>query len=165
MNEDNEDKRGSVGRREYDDANAKLDAHIQENDARLRRFFIGALIAFSIIGLACTGSLIGFGIVLHAQQQTADQLTELVEQNKQFTADIQKQRRSSIIEGCSTQNARHDGALKALTEGSDLDQKNAPDEATRAEIRRRRDVTIALLDALAPVEDCQAKAKAAVQGG
>lgn len=160
-----DDKRGSPGRREYDDANQALDAHIKANDARLRRFFIGAMVAFSIIGLACTVALIGFGVVLREQQKTSDQLAILVKQNQQFTIDIQKQRKDSIIEGCTAQNARHNASLKALMEGSGIDLENAPDEKARAEIRRRRDVTIALLDALAPVEDCKAKASEAVQGG
>lgn len=160
-----DDKRGSEGRRDYDDANAALGRHIEKNDKRLRRFFIGAIIAFAIIGLACTASLIGFGIVLNDQQHTADQLAVLVKQNKQFADDIQKQRKDSIIESCTAQNARHDGAVKALTEGSDIDQENAKTEEAKAEIRRRRDVTIALLDALAPVENCQQKAREAVQGG
>lgn len=160
-----EDKRESEGRREYDDVNAALGRHIEQNNRRLRRFFIGAIIAFAIIGLACTAALIGFGIVLREQQKTADQLSTLVKQNQQFAIDIQKQRKDSIIESCTAQNARHDGSVEALKEGSDLDQQNAPTEAAKAEIRRRRDVTIALLDALAPVENCQQKAKEAVQGG
>lgn len=139
--------------------------HIGRTEARLHRFFVRALVAIAVIGLACAVSLFGFGIVLHKQQNTADQLAVLVEQNKQFAIDIQEQRRDSILESCNTQNARHDGAINALMEGSDLDQKNAPNEAARAEIRRRRDVTIALLDALAPVEDCEEKAAEAVKGG
>lgn len=160
-----DDQRGSEGRRDYDDANAALGRHIEQNDRRLRKFFIGAIVAFAIIGLACTASLIGFGVVLNDQQKTANQLAVLVTQNKKFADDIQKQRKDSIIEGCKAQNARHDGSVKALMEGSDIDQENAPDEKARVEIRRRRDVTIALLDALAPVEDCKAKAAEAVQGG
>lgn len=166
MTEDGKDQRveGS-GRRDYDDANAKLDAHIKENDARLRKFFVGALIAFSIIGLAVTAALIGFGIVLREQQNTADQLATLVKQNQQFAIDIQKQRKDSIIESCEAQNARHDGSVKALKAGSDIDIENAKTEAAKNEIARRRDVTIALLDALAPVENCEEKAAEAVQGG
>lgn len=166
MTDDGEDQRvEGAGRREYDDANAALAAHIEENDARLRRFFKGAIIAMSIIGVAVTVSLFGFGIVLREQQQTADQLAALVKQNQQFAKDIQKQRKDAIIESCTAQNVRHDGATKALIDGSDIDQENAPNAAARKEIRRRRDVTIALLDALAPVEDCQKKAAEAVQGG
>lgn len=171
MTED-EDNRESNGRREYDDANAALDLHIKENDQRLRRFFKGALIALSIIGLATAIALAGFGIVLDNQQETSDQLKVLVKQskklaldNKAFAAEIQQQRRDSILESCTAQNKRHDGSVAALVKGSDEDQANAPNEAARKEIRRRRDVTIALLDALAPVEDCQQKVKEAVKGG
>lgn len=162
MTED-EDNRESAGRRNYDDANKALGRHIEANDKRLRKFFIGALIACSIIGLATAAALVGFGIVLDEQQNTADQLARIVRQNKQFTIDIQQQRRDSILESCKAQNERHDGSVDALVKGSNEDQKNADSEAARKEIRRRRDVTIALLDALAPVENCEEKVKQAVK--
>lgn len=56
---------------------------------------------------------------------------------------------------CLNSNKRHDDSIRALRAGSDIDQKNAPTEAAKAEIRRRRDVTISLIDALSPkTEDC-----------
>lgn len=139
--------------------------HIGRTEARLHRFFKRALIAIAVIGIACAVSLFGFGIVLDEQQQTSDQLEQLVKQNKQFALDIQQQRREAILESCTAQNARHDGSVKALVDGSNLDQKNAPNAAARKEIRRRRDVTIALLDALAPVQNCQKLIKESVKGG
>lgn len=167
MTEDGKDQRQrNSGRREYDDPNKALNEHIEENDRRLRRFFIGALIAFSIVGLATTVSLIGFGIVLHQQQDTSNQLKEIVAANKHLVSDIQRQRRESITDECTAQNARHNGAVKALNEGAAHDIAHHKELGLRAgEIERRKAVTIALLDALQPVQDCQKLVRDSVQGG
>lgn len=133
MTDDGEDQRvkGS-GRREYDDANEKLDAHIRENDRRLRRFFVGAIVAFSIIGLACTASLIGFGIVL----------VELTDTRKDFTRSV-----------CTAQNSRHDETVKTFNEAKEdaikkhPEQKQAIDESVEANVR--------IINALVPIQDCE----------
>lgn len=173
-----EDKRDDVsGRRHYDNPNAALDRHIKTNDARLeandrrlKRFFIRALIAISIIGFFTAAGLAGFGIVLNEQQKTQDQLqvaqrqlTVLVKQNKDTAAAIQKQRKDSIRSSCEETNARYIGSRDALIKGSDEDQANAPDAAARKEIRRRRDVTLALLKALQPFKNCDEEVAKAVK--
>ena len=172
MTEEDDQRKSSGGRREYDDPNKALNEHIVANDKRLTRFFRGAIIAFAFIGILTTVALVGFGVVLNEQQDTADKLEALVKsnqaltlQNKRFAEDIQQQRRDSIRDACVAQNKRHDGSVAALVKGSDEDQANAPNEDARKEIRRRRDVTIALLDALAPVQDCEKLVKESVQGG
>lgn len=164
---DEEDQRdpSNPGRRDYDDLAKKVTVYIDKTDHRLHRFFVGAIIAFSIIGLATSASLVGFSIVLNAQKDTADQLEKLVESNRQFAKDIQAERRDSIARSCKQQNARNKATKDALVAGSDEDQANAANEAARAEIRRRRDVTLALIDALAPAEDCKAAVEAAVKEG
>jgi hypothetical protein len=134
------DKRVSAGRREYDDANAALDAHIKANDERLRRFFIGGLIAFGIIGLACTVALIGFGITLN---EIKDTRTDFVRSN------------------CESQNEQHDNTYKTLQAAAAHDIAQAEKggstsqgKVTVAEIQSRRDVTLGLIDALRPKQDC-----------
>jgi len=123
----------------YDDLAKRLDAHIANMEARFRRWLIRGLLAFAIIGLASAVGLVGFGLVLSAQNQRT-------------------------LELCESTNARHDNAINALTIGSNLDQKNAPTEAAKAEIRRRRDVTISLIDAVSPKEaDCRNPVKVKVQ--
>lgn len=159
------EKRISAGRREYDDPNRLLNEHIENNDERLRKVFKGGLIVLTIIGLAVTVSLIGFGFTLRAQQNTADQLEKLVKSNQDFAKEIQDQRRESILSSCRAQNARNSATKNALTAGSDEDIRNAPTVAAREEVERRRDVTLALIDALAPPEDCDEAVKRAVQGG
>lgn len=165
-----EDNRESSGRRDYDDANKALGRHIEANDKRLRKFFTRALIVISVIGFFTAVSLVGFGIVLNeqqntqdAQQKTQEQLQVLVQQNKQTTADIQQQRKDSIRSSCEETNARYIGSRDALIKGSDEDQANAPNAAARKEIRRRRDVTLALLRALQPYKDCKAEVAKAVK--
>lgn len=83
----------------------------------------------AIIGITSSVALAGFGFILHQQAQER-------------------------TDACQERNERHDAALKALVEGSDQDQKNAPTEAARAEIRRRRDVTIGIIDGIAPKVRC-----------
>lgn len=161
---DEKDKRVSGGRREYDDPNAALTAHIEANDWRLRRFFTGALIAFAIIGLATTAALLGFGIVLRDQQQTQDQLKALVKQNNQFASDIQQQRVDFTRQTCEDTNHRHDNTTESFHKAASADIKNAkklglnPDE-----VRRREQVTQTIVDLLQPKQDCDKLVKQVLQ--
>lgn len=95
----------------------------------IHHFFFRIWIVLILIGLVCTVALAGFGYLLREQQQ-----------------DFQSR--------CENQNVRHDNATNALIAGSNEDQLNAKTEEAREEIRRRRDVTIALIDALSPKTDC-----------
>lgn len=95
----------------------------------LHHFFRQIWSVTILIGVVCTVALGGFGYLLRDQQQD------------------DKAR-------CENQNTRHDNAISALIAGSNQDQLNAKTEAARVEIRRRRDVTIGLIDYLAPKTDC-----------
>lgn len=95
----------------------------------LRQFFHRIWVVVILIGVVCTLGLSGFGYLLREQQQGA-------------------------LERCQNQNIRHDNAISALIEGSNQDQLSAKTEAARVEIRRRRDVTVGLIDAIAPKTDC-----------
>lgn len=95
----------------------------------IHHFFFRIWIVLILIGAVCTVALTGFGYLLYEQKQ-----------------DVQ--------ERCENQNVRHDNAVNALVAGSNQDLLNAKTEAARAEIRRRRDVTIALIDAISPKTDC-----------
>lgn len=151
------------GRRNSDTIGLELDAFVEQTNRRLRRIFIGALVAISVIGLATTVSLIGFGIVLRQQQRTQDQLAIVVKQNQKTARDIQNQRKDTIRTNCEQTNARYTGTRDALKKGSDLDQKNAPNAAARKEIRRRRDVTLSLLRVLSPFRNCDKEVAKAVK--
>lgn len=100
-----------------------------ELKGELRHFFVRIWGVLIVIGLTSAVALAGFGYLLYERGKDDKQV-------------------------CENQNTRHDNAIKALKIGSDLDQKNAPNEAARVEIRRRRDVTISLIDALTPKTDC-----------
>jgi len=93
-------------------------------------FFRKIWVVVLLIGVTTAVGLVGYGFAIR---------------------EIQDQRAQS----CADQNERHDNAIKALREGSNADIQNSdklglsPDE-----IRRRRDVTIGLINAIAPVQDC-----------
>lgn len=95
----------------------------------IHHFFFRIWIVLILIGLVCTVALAGFGYLLYEQKQDA-------------------------LDRCENFNIRHDNATNALIAGSNEDQLNAKTEEARVEIRRRRDVTIALIDAIAPKTDC-----------
>lgn len=111
-----------------------LEAHVDENIGEIRsdfhRWFVRGLIAFAVIGIAVAMALAGFGYLLDREADTNRRL-------------------------CENQNVRHDNGTTVLMVGSNLDQKNAPNEATRAEIRRRRDVSLGIIDMVAPKVNCK----------
>lgn len=62
---------------------------------------------------------------------------------------------AGINDTCKQTNVRHDATLNALKVGSDKDIHDAPTEVAKDEVRRRRDVTIALINAVAPKQKCE----------
>lgn len=105
---------------------------------KFQRFYRNALIAIAVIGVSSGVALAGFAYVL-------------------------VQQRNAVKEACANRNEQHDNAINSLIEGSDIDQQNALTEETKAEIRRRRDVTIGLIDAVAPKRDCDDLTQPAVK--
>lgn len=162
-NYNGQEHRSSPGRRDYDAVAEHVDAFINQTHDRFSRWFKVALGIIAFIALTTALAIFGFGLILHEQGKQADQIQATADANKQLAVDIQKQRKEAITTDCVRTNKRHDGAVAALIAGSDEDQKNAPNEAARKEIRRRRDVTIALLDALAPHQNCQELVNEAVK--
>lgn len=123
--------------KEHDKA---IKQYAQHSEDRLSRFFSKALIAFAVIGLISAGSLFGFGVVLQNQSEASD--------------DIQTQREESIRTACEDTNKRHDDTSAQLVMLADADEAKRKTEAGKAEVRRRRDVTLALIDAISPHQDC-----------
>lgn len=113
----------------YEGLANRLDAHIQRIEDRLSHRFRGMLVAFSLIGVTSTLALIGFGLVL---------------------AEIQDQR----YQVCTDSNTRAANTKTKLTELAAEDEASRKTEAGKAEVRRRRDVTLGLIDALQPTLDC-----------
>lgn len=112
-------------------------------------WIIRGLVAFGIIGFGVTVALVGFNILLGNQRDFAD--------------EIQEQRQTEILTECESQNQRNESTQNALRVGSNEDIRNADTEEEREEIRRRRDVTISLIDAVMPVQDCERLVEESVQ--
>lgn len=133
----------------YAELEHKLDQHALRIEERIRRYLIGGLVAFAIIGLICAASLVGFGILLREQGSQAD--------------EIQRQRAESIQRECRNQNLRHENTIDQLNEQIAVILKTHPSRAQ--EIRRQVKYTIALIDALAPHQDCAKQVKTSVEAG
>jgi hypothetical protein len=121
---------GVERRQDYKDVNLTIDERVSFVEQCVRRWIIRGIIGFAIIGITSTLAIAGYGYILREQHEAA-------------------------LELCKNANIRHDNAITALKVGSDLDQKNAPNEAARAEIRRRRDVTIGIINGISPKIDCE----------
>lgn len=126
-----------------------FDEHADSIEARFQRFVKKALIGFAVIGLTSALALIGYGFVLREQGK--------------IVADIQTQRENSLRSLCEDQNKRHDDTSKKLTDAAAKDEAARKTEAGKAEVRRRRDVTLALIDALSPHQDCDELVKQSVK--
>ena len=178
MSEEHLPDRRKHGYRELEE---KLEAHVEELreehqkairqiEARFAKRYRGMLIAFSIIGLTSALALAGFGILLDRQGEQQDQLkiqqtqlASVVEANTQLALDIQQQRKDSIRATCQAQNDRHDATTASLIKEAGEDIANAPTAEAKEEIRRRRDVTLGLIDLVQPVENCDERVSDAVK--
>lgn len=140
---------GIVTQRGYEALEKRIDEHAQEVEDRFHKWFVIGLVAFSIIALTSAAGLVGFGILLDRQ--------------KDFTEEIQDQRKASIIDICRDQNKRHDDTYSALIVAAKVDEDKQKTQAGKREVRRRRDVTLALIDVLAPHQECDLLAERAVQ--
>jgi hypothetical protein len=61
----------------------------------------------------------------------------------------------SRVEVCTETNMRNSATKKSLNDAAAIDIENAPTQAAKEEVARRRDVTLALIDALAPIRNCE----------
>lgn len=134
---------GVVTQQGYRELAEKIDSHTRKIETRFRRWFIIGLTAFSCIALTSSAALVGYGILL-SQQNT-------------LTRQIQDQRKDSIRRACTDQNTRHDGTGYALRLAQKDAIKDHPEQ--KKEIDKQTEVSLGLIDALAPHQDCDAIVK------
>jgi hypothetical protein len=134
----------------YAELEAELEKHVSEIDHRFKKRYRGMLIAFATIGLTSFVALYGYGVVLHRQ--------------KEITRSIQTQRRESIKKTCSDQNDRNRNTTRALIKVAQPDIDASKTQAGKNELQRRRNVTLKLVNALQPTQDCDALVKKLVKG-
>lgn len=149
MTENQEDTQPDRRRHGYKDLEEKLDQHAKRLDERLELFIRRALIAFALIGFTSVGSLVGFGVLLSRQGQTA--------------TEIQAQRRESIFRSCYEQNVRHDNTVLQFRRVADEAAKKQPEEASRIKAAVKANLTI--IEALVPKQDCVKLVERSVNGG
>lgn len=71
-------------------------------------------------------------------------------------SDIQKSRRDAIVQACQETNQRHDNTIAALNDLAAQAIADHPEDANR--IRQSTTSSTLLIDALAPVYDCEQRA-------
>lgn len=124
-----------------------LNARITAVENRFSRWFKLGLVAFAFIALTTTAALVGYGVLLKELRDT---------------------RVTFVKDTCESQNTRHDTTRNALIVASDRDIENAKKgnltsqgRVSVQEIENRRDVTLGLIDLLAPKQNCDFLAKIA----
>jgi hypothetical protein len=124
----------------YENLEKKLDHHLELIEARFERWFRRGLIAFAVTALCSGAALVGFWINL---------------------GEIKETRETYVRTSCEATNKRNSdtsGQLTALAQ-EDADQRKT--QAGKDEVYRRRDVTLALIDALQPHQNCNYEVKLA----
>lgn len=116
-----------------------VDDHIKKIEGRLSKWLFRGLIAYAVIALACVGALIGFEVVI-------DQ--------------IQATRKEFIRTTCEAQNKRNANTIKKFRKASNEAIKRNPKFAK--EIRKGRKDNEAIINALAPKQDCKKLSAVAV---
>lgn len=94
--------------------------------------------------------------ISNAQVQLRKQQVAL----KQQQAQIQNQRRESILNDCKDQNTRHDNTINFLNSLAKKIEKQHPDKKAAVESSLKQDYL--LINALAPKQDCLALVKESV---
>lgn len=117
-------------RKGYQEIHKTVDERMLYLERQFKRWLTRGLAAFAIIGLTSTLALAGYGFVL-------------------------REAANDRLEACENRNDRHDAAINALIVGSNTDIQNAPTQAAKDEIKRRRDVTIGIINGVAPKVDCK----------
>lgn len=140
---------GIITQTGYNELKNKLQKVADTNEKRLHRWLIFGLIAFTIIGLSCTGALVGFGVLLGKQAQVG--------------RSIQEQRRDAIRKNCEDQNRRHDRTLGRLAKAEKKAEKKAKTRKQKMKIRNGAEVSIGLIDTLAPHQNCKAVVRRATR--
>lgn len=89
-----------------DEIKREFDDYVEASNRRLRRFFIGMMVAFAVIGLSSAIGLAGFAFVLSKQDEVQANVAR----------QIQKQRYDSLVESCLSANQRHTDAIQVAEE-------------------------------------------------
>lgn len=109
-------------------------------DDRFASLFKKALGSFAVIGITCTISLVGFGIVLSQLQQT---------------------RREFVRDSCNAQNDRHDNATNYIIDIANEQTRSAKSDEQRQAIQKSLSEWLTLIDLQAPKQNCAYQAKVA----
>lgn len=143
-------------RRGYEELKEMIDAHARIVEKRFHRWFVTGLVAFSTIGFSSFIAIIGFGFTLKEHDH-------ILEEQKHISFDIQAQRRDTVLRGCQDTNRRNRGAQTELRVRAEQDLAKIKDPVVRQAFRNARTRDAALINAVVPIQDCQALVKQAVK--
>lgn len=127
---------GIVTQKGYHD----LEKQYQTIEDRFHRWFVTGLVIFALLGMSCAAGFFAFSYVL---------------------GKIQDQRESFIHDNCQAQNERNTNTIVKLTDATNDARNVAESEAEKQRIDQSLEASIAIINALVPVQDCDMLVKVA----
>lgn len=131
----------------YEELKTELDSHADRIEARLRRFYIRALIGFAVLGIACALGLLGFSAVLKNYHTVAQQ--------------IQNQRFNALLQNCLDTNERNNQVLSRIDEAVNQIPPGARHDRA---VKSSQPFKLIITAAVPFTKDCHAYARNRVKG-
>jgi hypothetical protein len=141
-------------RRRHDEKLTAVVADLEKTAERLeagRKANRGAIswLVRGFVILAAGNAIVGYAVIDVGKKAST--------RNSERIADIQAQRKDSILSSCRDQNGRHDNTIRKLDKGLAAATKAHPERAVQA--RESRSFTVTLIEALAPKQNCEQRAR------
>lgn len=137
---------GIITQHGYRELEAMLNNHAEAIEKKFHRWFVRGLIAFGIMAMGVALGLVGYGILLHKQNNVIHA--------------FKGTRKAFVRDSCEAQNKRHDATIARLDQGLAQAKKQHPERVRQ--IQQSRKFTIGLIDSLAPKQDCKKLAAVSV---
>lgn len=138
---------GIITQHGYRELEAMLNKHAEAIETKFHRWFVRGLVAFGIMALGVAAGLVGYGVLLSRQGDLTTTQGQLLQQ-------IKSTRKSFVRDSCLAQNKRHDRTVKKLIHAERKAEAQTSSPRVRMKIRNSVEVSIGLIDSLAPVQDC-----------
>jgi hypothetical protein len=131
----------------YEALKKELDEHADRIEARLRRFYIRALIGFAVLGIACAVGLLGFSLVLQSYHRIGQ--------------EIQGQRFNALLQTCLDTNQRNNNVLTRI---DDAVNQVPPGPRHDRAVKSAQPFKLIITAAVPFTRDCHAYARSRVKG-
>lgn len=130
---------------------AQLESHFQRIDQLLERLQKSLTIRWVIVVI---GLLVAGYFSWHATRSA----NNAIHRNSVLVHEVATERREAILQNCIAQNQRHDNTIAILNQTVAQYEQTHPNSKNSRQLRTSVRQNVALINALAPKQNCQALA-------